>query len=38
MEFGLLANIMEKYVLFSSVLHVAVALKRTRVDLRSGLP
>ena len=30
--FGLRANIVEKYVLFSSVLHVAVALERNRAD------
>ena len=34
--FALRTNIVEKYVLFSAVLHVAVALTRTRVDLRSA--
>ena len=33
---GLRANHVEKYVLFSARLHVAVALKKTRVDLRSA--
>ena len=31
--FGLRANIVEKYVLFSAVLHVAVALERNRAGL-----
>ena len=34
--FSLRANIVEKYVLLSAVLQVIVALKRTRVDQRSG--